>query len=188
VLAAGPLGVQTSDYDQLQDLAEQHNTATFAVNDWVLANWQDQRTSNWPPDSRQPLLVAAGQRCIKINHLPLARDNQLATQGIAAVAVGYPCVERTFFIPPIADPMTACASGNAGGAWQETHGLPAAQHQSAFVAKGHGISFASRLVRLPGACQCQGSDRLKPGYSRLLALRRPAASCPQLLVNSELPC
>jgi hypothetical protein len=164
VLAAVRLGCDF-DYDKLQDLAEQHRTLRWMMG---IGDWQEQVDFDWRR-IRDNLCLLQPATLETINHLVVAAGHQLAPKAIEAVRGDTFVVETNIHYPTesglIYDGLRKITT--IAAALAEKHGqLGWRQHEHLLQNAKDIVRQISRAAR----AKSQGSDRLKPGYERLLAL------------------
>jgi transposase, IS5 family len=164
VLAAVRLGCNF-DYDQLQDLAEEHRTLRLMMG---IGSWEERVDFDWRR-IRDNVCLLRPTTVEKINHLVVAAGHQLAPEAIKAVRGDTFVVETNVHYPTesslIGDGLRQVVT--LAAALAEQHGQPGwRQHE-------HLLRKIKQLVRDIGRvsrAKNQGADRLKPGYEKLLAL------------------
>jgi IS5 family transposase len=164
VLAAVRLGCNL-DYDKLQDLAEQHRTLRLMMG---IGDWEDETDFDWRR-IRDNLCLWRPQTLEKINHLIVSAGHELAPAAITAVR-GDTFVVETNIHHPTESSLIEDGLGKVvtlAAALATAHGQPGwRQHE-------HLLQNVQEIVRAIGRtarAKSKGTDRLKPGYQRLLAL------------------
>jgi IS5 family transposase len=165
VLAAARLGCNL-DYDKLQDLAENHRSLRRIMG---IGDWQDEEVDFDWRRIEDNLIKLRPQTLKKINALIVGAGHELEPKAIASVRGDTFVVETNIHYPTestlIGDglrkvvPLAAeLAAENGLGGWR--------QHE-------HLLSNIRKRVRAIGRAsraKGQGTDRLKPGYKKLLEL------------------
>lgn len=164
VLAAVRLGCNF-DYDRLQDLAEQHRTLRLMMG---IGDWDDRTDFDWRR-IRDNVCLLRPATLQKINHLIVAAGHELAPEAIKAVRGDTFVVETNIHYPTestlIEDGLGQVVTLAANLA--KLHDLPGwRQHE-------HQLEKVKKIVRQisrASRAKSKGADRLKPGYTRLLAV------------------
>jgi hypothetical protein len=164
VLAAVRLGCNL-DYDKLQDLAEQHRNLRLMMG---LGDWEEKVDFDWRR-IRDNLCLLRPETLTKLNHLIVAAGHALVPEAIAAVRGDTFVVETNIHYPTesslISDGLRKVVTLAA---------QLAAQHvQPGWRQHEHLLKNVKDIVREIGRAsraKGQGTDRLQPGYKKLLAL------------------
>jgi IS5 family transposase len=164
VLAAVRLGCNL-DYDKLQDLAEQHRSLRLMMG---IGDWQDDANFDWRR-IRDNLCLLQPATLEKISHTLVAAGHKLQPEAIKTVRGDTFVVETNIHHPTestlIGDGLRKVVTLAAELA--KAHGLCGwRQHE-------HWLQNVRKLVRQIGRAsraKGKGTDRLKPGYQRLLTV------------------
>lgn len=180
VLASVRLGCNF-DYDKLQDLAEQHRTLRLMMG---IGDWQEQVDFDWRR-IRDNVCLLRPETLAKINELIVAAGHELVPEAIAAVRGDSFVVETNIHYPTesslIGDGLRKVVT--LAAALAEKHGLAGwRQHQHLLKNVKDLVRAIGRLSRAKG----QGADRLKPGYTKLLALAEDLLGRARQLLNDLL--
>jgi len=165
VLAAARLGCNL-DYDKLQDLAENHRSLQQIMG---IGAWQAEEVDFDWRRIEDNLLKLRPATLKKINALIVRAGHELKPQAIASVRGDTFVVETNIHYPTestligdglrkIVEVAEALAAENSLGGWR--------QHEHLLLNVRKLVRAIGRASRAKG----QGSDRLKPGYQKLLKL------------------
>jgi hypothetical protein len=164
VLAAVRLGCDL-DYDKLQDLAEQHRTLRLMMG---IGDWEEKADFDWRR-IRDNVCLLRPATLAKINESIVGAGHQLAPEAVAAVRGDSFVVETNIHHPTesslIGDGLRKVV--NLAAELAAEHGQPGwRQHEHLLKNVKDIVHEISRKTR----AKKEGADRLKPGYTKLLAL------------------
>jgi IS5 family transposase len=164
VLAAVRLGCNL-DYDKLQDLAEQHRTLRLMMG---IGDWEERIDFDWRR-IRDNICLLRPETLVKINASIVVAGHALAPEAIESVRGDSFVVETNIHYPTesslIGDGLRKVLF--LGAELAVKHGeLGWRQHAHLYKKVKDIVRDIGRLSRAKG----QGVDRLKPGYTTLLAL------------------
>lgn len=165
VLAAARLGCNLN-YDKLQDLAENHRSLRLIMG---IGTWQEDEVDFDWRRIEDNLIKLRPETLKKLNDLVVATGHQLEPQAIEAVRGDTFVVETNIHYPTesslIGDGLRKVVTLAAA--------LAALHDQPGWRQHGHLLKNVKEIVRDIGRAaraKGQGSDRVKPGYKRLLDL------------------
>jgi IS5 family transposase len=164
VLAAVRLGCNL-DYDKLQDLAEQHRTLRLMMG---IGDWEDPVDFDWRR-IRDNICLLHPKTLVKINEAVVGAGHKLAPEAIESVRGDTFVVETNIHYPTesslIGDGLRKVLTLAAELAAK--HGqLGWRQHEHLLKKVKDIVRDIGRISRAKG----KGADRVKPGYTKLLAL------------------
>jgi hypothetical protein len=164
VLAAVRLGCNL-DYDKLQDLAEQHRNLRLMMG---IGDWEEKVNFDWRR-IRDNVCLLRPETVAKINQLIVAAGHELVPEAIEKVRGDSFVVETNIHYPTesnlIGDGLRKVVY--LATALAKKHGLLGwRQHEHLLKNVKDLVRQIGRTVRAKGL----GTDRLKPGYQKLLAL------------------
>jgi IS5 family transposase len=164
VLAAVRLGCNL-DYDKLQDLAEQHRTLRLMMG---IGDWEKPVDFDWRR-IRDNVCLLRPETLVKINESVVAAGHKLAPEAVEAVRGDSFVVETNIHYPTesslIGDGLRKVV--NLAAELAAEHGQPGwRQHEHLLQNVKDIVHEISRKAR----AKSQGADRLKLGYTNLLAL------------------
>jgi transposase, IS5 family len=167
VLAAVRLGCNL-DYDKLQDLAENHRNLRLIMG---IGDWQDEEVDFDWRRIEDNLIKLRPETLKKINDLVVAAGHQLEPQAIEAVRGDTFVVETNIHYPTesslIGDGLRKVVT--LAAALAALHGQPGwRQHGHVLKNVKVIVRGIGRLARAKG----QGTNRLQPGYKKLLDLAK----------------